>query len=317
MTQASRKVLIADPVHSSLIQSLSEDHEVMVRPGLDVISLRQLIPSVDAIVMRSGIGLGEPEFRLAPQLRFVARAGVGTDNIDLVAARAHGVTVFNVPDASSTSVAELTFGLILAASRNLVLADRQIQVGEWRKGELSGTELFSKTLGIIGYGRIGRKVAGIAQGFGMNVIASVSPETAAWNAVCSRQIATIVATERVLREADIISLHCPLNSSTRDLINAQVLAAMKPGAILINMARGGVVNETALMDALVRGRIAAAATDVLAQEGCMSPLSKLNNFVATPHIGAMTEEAQKNIAHNIYHNLQRAFNGQEISNCVN
>lgn len=315
-SQARARVLVVDPVHHTLLPALAERYEVREHLGPDPATLRVLLAETDAIVLRSGVRLTEAEFDAAKQLRFVARAGVGTDNIDLACARARGIAVFNVPDLSAVSVAELSFALALAVARNVALADRQLRAGLWRKKDLVGSEFAGKTIGIVGLGQIGRQVARIAQGFGMHIVASVRHHDAERVRACTTEGIALMATDQLLTQADIVTLHCPLTPQTRGLIDGRALASMRPGAYLVNMARGGVVDEQALYAALAAGTIAGAATDVFAREGTATPLTTLDNFVATPHIGAMTDEAQRRIAQTLLADLVRAFAGEPIHNRV-
>lgn len=316
MSKKRTRVLIVDPVHTSLIPAMDNLYDVVEFLNPDQHTLQQLLPSVDAIILRSGIKLGVDEFEVASNLRFVARAGVGIDNIDLISASSRGIAVFNVPDISSVSVAEFTFALILAIVRKVTLADRQLRAGEWRKSELSGIELSGKTIGILGFGRIGRCVARIASGFGMQVLVSVEKPSKERAITLAADSIELVPTERLLETADVISLHCPLTPASRSLIDAKALSRVKQGAFLVNMSRGGIVDEAALYDALMWGRLAGAATDVFAHERKASPLTTLDNFIATPHIGAMTEEAQKRIADFLLSNLERGFSGDPIFNRI-
>lgn len=308
------RVLIVDPVHASLIAAMTESYDVVERLGLDQESLRKLLPDMDAIVLRSGVKLGAQEFDVASNLRFVARAGVGVDNVDLASASARGVAVFNAPDLGAASVAEFTFAMILAIARKVPLADRQLRAGQWRKHELAGAELSGKIIGVLGYGSIGRRVAEIAKGFGMRVIASVATPTPERAVALQVDGVELTSTQRLLETADVISLHCPLTAATHKLVDARSLSLVKRGAFLVNMARGGVIDEDALHHALSSGRLAGAAADVLLHEKAASALISLDNFIATPHIGAMTDEAQKRIAAFVLGNLQRGFNGQPMEN---
>jgi D-3-phosphoglycerate dehydrogenase / 2-oxoglutarate reductase len=309
-------VLIVDPVHPLLIDEMKGEFAVHFELSPEPLRFRELLMDADALILRSGVHLGRDEFDAAHRLRFVGRAGVGLDNIDLVCAKEHEIAVFNVPDLSATSVAEHTFALLLAVARKITLADRQMRENLWCKPDLIGTELHGKTIGIIGLGRIGDCVAKIATAFGMRAIASVQRlDEERIQRLVSGDI-VLESTERLICEADVISLNCPLTHDMRNLISAAEFAAMKPTAFVINMARGGVVDEKALYNALVTNRIAGAASDVFAHEKEATPLVQLDNFVATPHIGAMTDDAQRRIAKALLGDLRRGFRGQPIVNRV-
>jgi len=312
----ARNILIVDPVHPVLFEKLSEHYKVTQRITPDSETLKELISQADAIVIRSGVRLTADILNSAPRLRVIARAGAGIDNIDLQTARARRICVFNVPDSSSTSVAEFTFALILAVARKVALADRQIRLGQWRKAELCGLELNGKTIGIVGLGRIGTHVCRIARGFGMRVIASVGKPIKDRISAAAAEGIEMLPNDAVLRNADVVSLHVPLTDETKHLINAEAIDTMKRSAILVNVSRGGVVDERALEVALRNCRIVAAATDVFVREGQPSPLLGLDNLVATPHIGAMTEDAQRRIAEIVQDNLVRALKGEKVVNRV-
>ena len=243
----------------------------------------------------------------AHKLKIVCAHGIGVDHIDVKAASVRGIAVANCPGGSAASVADLTFGLMIAAARNIVQAGQTLKQGNW--GRYHGVELWRKTLGIIGFGRIGRAVAGRAIGFDMTVLACdpFVPE----DSPADKQV-KIVPFEDVIRQADFISLHTPLTDETRHMIGVDQLAAMKPGAYLINTARGGLVDEAALYRALSGGRIAGAALDVFASEPpAKSPLLDLDNLVATPHIGAHTSEAIERVGIMAARNVIACLQGQD------
>ncbi len=260
----------------------------------------------------------------SPRLRIVAQYAVGYDNIDLDCATRHGVYVTNTPGVLTEATAELTWALILAAARRIVEADRFVRSGEWFKTGtgwhpmmLLGVELYGKTLGIIGMGRIGRAVARRAQGFGMRVIyydkKRLPPEEE------SRLNATYTPLERLLEEADVISIHTPLTPETENLINRERLARVKKGAILVNTARGRIVDLDALVEALREGRLAAAGLDVFPQEPLPPdhPITKLDNVVLAPHIGSATWETRTRMADLVAENLIAFYKGQVPPTLVN
>lgn len=249
---------------------------------LDAAALARVAADADGLIL----GLDHCDasvFAAAPRLRAIARYGVGTDSVDLEAARRHGVTVTNTPGANTTAVAELTLALMLALARDVPAAASAARAGEWRRAR--GWELAGKTLGLIGLGQIGRAVAERARGFGMTVVAH-DPYTSAPADVEQLDL------DALWPRADVISLHVGLDPSTHHLIDADVIARCKPTAVIVNTARGGLIDEDALADALLSGTIAGAAADVFEREPPGdSPLLPLPNFIATPHLGATTREA--------------------------
>ncbi len=289
------KVLIAAPIHVRAI-------ELFRKHGFDVVyseypsedELLELIRGVDALVVRSKPVVSRRVIEAADKLRVIGRAGVGLDNIDVDAAKERGIAVFNVPSAPTRSVAELAIGLMIAVLRRIAYADRLLREGRWVKKECMGFELYGRVLGLIGFGRIGREVARIAHhGFGMKVL--YYDVVRAPRDVEEELRASYIELDDLLREADIVSLHVPLLPQTRHLINEDKLRLMKKTAILINTSRGGVVDTNALVKALNEGWIAGAGLDVYEEEPLPPnhPLTKLDNVVLTPHIGASTYEAQE------------------------
>ncbi|WP_406091160.1 NAD(P)-dependent oxidoreductase [Streptomyces sp. NBC_01013] len=289
------KVLVVDPLAPRALEQLRARYDVTVRMQPSEAELVDLMPGMEAIVLRSGVELSAHVINGARQLKVIARAGNGTDNIDLTAARRAGIQVFNIPGVSSGSVAELALGLTYAVTRHIALADRQVRSNIWRKSELAGIELAGRTMGVVGLGSIGARLAALACGVGMKAVGSVDRPTPERKAEFARTGITLMSIGEVLRNADVVALTCPLNDRTHHLITAAELATMKPGAYLVNVSRGGVVNENDLYDALTRGHIAGAAIDVLATEREPSRLSELDNVVLTPHIGAMSVDSQTRI----------------------
>ncbi|AMM54711.1 D-2-hydroxyacid dehydrogenase [Pyrococcus kukulkanii] len=287
------KVLVAAPLHEKAIQILKDAGlEVIYEEYPDEEKLLELVKDVDAIIVRSKPKVTRRVIENAPKLKVIARAGVGLDNIDVEAAKEKGIEVVNAPGASSRSVAELAIGLIFAVARKIAYADRRMREGVWAKKECMGIELEGKTIGIVGFGRIGYQVAKIARALGMNILLyDIYPNEERAKEVGGK----FVDLETLLKESDIVTLHVPLLDSTYHLINEERLKLMKKNAILINAARGAVVDTKALVKALQEGWIAGAGLDVYEEEPLPKdhPLIKLDNVVLTPHIGASTYEAQE------------------------
>ncbi len=310
------RVLIVDPLHRSAIERLRSVCEVTVRLGPSQAELQELVCNAEVLVMRSGVRLTAAVIDAAPALRLVARAGVGVDNIDLAAAERAGVTVFNVPAQSSSSVAEFTFALVLAVTRRIPLASAQVRRNEWRKPELVGDELRDGTIGIVGLGAIGSLLAAHARGFQMRVLASVGSPSDRRRRDLAREGIELVDLDRLLREASVVCVTAPLTEETRGLIAAPELKLMPSGAYLVNVSRGGVVDEGALYAALERGELAGAALDVVAAEGEANRLAELDNVVLTPHIGAMTDQAQRRVGEAVVSSILAGLLGRPIATQV-
>ena len=250
----------------------------------EVTSDMSRLGAAEVLIVRSKTKVDKAMLDAAPKCRYIIRGGVGVDTIDVAYAKEKGVAVDNTPEASSLAVAELAFSLMLALTNHLVRADNSMKEGKWLKKELERTELYGKTLGLVGIGRIGREIAARAKAFGMSVIAYDK-------FVTSSDVATLRSLDEVLANADYISLHTPLTDETRGMINAATLARMKKGAFLINTCRGQVVIEQDIADALKSGQLAGYATDVYYREPPVdSPLLSAPNVLMTPHLGASTEE---------------------------
>lgn len=296
------RVLVTDGLEQQGLQLLGEQAQV--------VESTQLQPC-DALIVRSKTKVTREALRqLGTSLRVIGRAGVGVDNIDLAVAGELGITVVNAPQAATLAVAELTVGLMLALARQLPRADLAMHHGKWEKAELRGSELNGKRLGIVGMGRIGAAVAERAAAFGMHV-SGHDPLLEAQ--VIHQRNAEPAALDQLLAEADYLCMHLPLNESTRGMIGAAELAKMKAGARLISAARGGIVDESALLDALNRGQLAGAALDVFNNEPPGdSKLLRHPNLIATPHIGAQTEEAQTRAAIDIATEVLAALRGDPL-----
>lgn len=284
------RVLICDPIADAGIVMLQEWATVDTRPGLSAAELSQIIGDYDGIIVRSATKVRQSVLEKATRLKVIGRAGSGLDNIDTAVASARGITVVNSPDANTLAVAEHTLALMLALARRLPRADWGLKAGRWEKKAFMGTGLAGKILGIVGFGRIGREVAVRARAFDMKILSNqrrFTPELGLAEGV------TAVDLLDLLRAADFVTLHVPHTPETAGMIGAEQLALMKPTAFLINTARGGLIDEEALLDALENGRLAGAALDVFASEPAIdSKLAQHERVIATPHIAASTVDAQ-------------------------
>lgn len=284
------RILVTEPIADEGLAALRAAAQVDFRTDLDKAGLLAILPEYDALVVRSGTKVTAEVLQAGTKLRVVGRAGTGVDNIDVDAATRRGIVVVNAPASNSVAVAELAVGLIMGLARHIPQAHLSLQSGKWERGKFMGFELRGKTLGLVGLGRIGAEVARRARGLEMHVLAYdpvVSTDRAAQLGV------TLAPLDEVLAQSDFVSLHVPLIDATRNLINAARLAQMKPTAYLINAARGGTVDEAALVDALERRQIAGAAIDVFEKEPPTgSPLLGHPRVITLPHLGASTVEAQ-------------------------
>jgi D-3-phosphoglycerate dehydrogenase len=313
----SAKVLVSDELSPRGLEILRAGGlEVDVQTGLSPDRLRSILPGYDALAVRSATKVTADLLNGTARLKVVGRAGIGVDNVDLGAATKRGVVVMNTPGGSAVTVAEHTFALILSLLRHIPAADASIKGGRWDKKKFQGRELAGKTLGVVGVGHIGGVVVERAQAFGMRVLAYdpfVAPEAA------GRLGVRLVSLDELWAGSDVVSLHVPLTEQTRNLINASVLAKMKRGACLVNAARGGLVDEAALAEALRSGHLGGAALDVFEKEPPPPdhPLLALANFIGTPHLGASTEEAQEAVAVQLAEQLVAFFAEGTIRNAVN
>ncbi len=314
------KVFIADNLSQTAIDSLQnqKDCEVEVDTGLSEDEIVKKIPEFDAMIVRSATTVTPKIIEAGEKLKVIGRAGAGTDNIDKKAASAKGILVVNAPTGNLTSVAELVFGQIFSAFRQLPEAITSTKAGEWKKKELGkiGREIDGKTLGIIGLGKIGQLVAERAHGFNLKVLA-FDPVTTA--EIAESVGAKLVDLDELLKASDVITLHVPLIPQTKDLINEKKFKIMKPDAMLINCARGGVVDEQALEKWLKGNPEALAALDCFLKEPAdpKHPLLKLENFFATPHLGASTVEAQEKVGLQLMDQVARALRGEVVEYVVN
>jgi D-3-phosphoglycerate dehydrogenase len=301
------KILIADGLEETGLEILRAEAQVDIQDSLPAEALLQIIGDYDALVVRGWTKVTEQVFSAGSKLKVVGRAGVGVDNIDLAAANTHGVMVVNSPLATSQAVAEHTLGLMLALARSIPRGDAALKSGQWLKKDLLGVEIRGKVLGVIGMGNIGSTVAQLAAALGMQVLgfdSLVSP------ADIQERGADPVTLGELYSRSDFITIHVPLNQETRNMINGQALGLMKRGVRLVCAARGGVIDETALLGALESGQVAGAALDVFRQEPPgVSALVTHPEVVATPHIGAQTVEAQSRAARDIAQEVLSALKG--------
>ena len=315
---AVHRILIADPIHEKARSLLASrpGFEVAVATGLNETELVERIGDYDGIIVRSKTRVTAAVVSAGHQrLKVIGRAGIGVDNIDVAAATEWGIVVLNTPDANATTTAELALAHLLSLSRHLPQADRSVRAGEWQPAKFVGTELSGKSVGVIGFGTIGRIFARRCLALKMQVLAYdpfVTPE------IIEEAGAEPVTLDALLARADYVSLHCPLTDQTRNLIDTVRLAQMKPGACLINCARGALVDEAALCDALQSDHLAGAALDVYAHEPPKdSPLLALDTVVLTPHLGASTKEAQQAVSVKIAEDMAAFFTTGEAASAVN
>jgi D-3-phosphoglycerate dehydrogenase / 2-oxoglutarate reductase len=295
------RILLASPIHQDAEAALRQRHDVVLRLGAAEDELANAATDRQAIIFRSGVTIG-PGALAAPGLRLLVRAGSGLDNLDLATVRSRGIELRRIAGPGAQAVAELTFAHMLALARQLTIADRSLREGHWVKSEIRGLNLTGKTLGVIGLGSIGTRVAELGMAWGMRAIGSVEHGGGQRQADYAKKgIELMPDSGPVLEQGDFVTIHVPLGPTTRGLIGADEIRRMKPTAFLVNMARGGVVDEAALLEALRDGRLAGAGLDVHVREGegLVSPLAELPNVVLTPHIGAMTLDAQREIGQQV------------------
>jgi D-3-phosphoglycerate dehydrogenase len=304
------KILVADGLNENGQAILRSFANVDDHTGISPEELVQIIKEYDALIVRSRTKVPASVFQAASRLKVVGRAGVGVDNIDLEAAKAHGVTVVNSPTATSLAVAELAFGLMLALAREIPRADAGMKQGDWLKKELAGTELFGKTLGIIGMGRIGAEVGKRAAAFGM-IVLGYDPLIPSEE--ITRRGAQPVSLDDLYARADYISLHMPLTDETRSMVGEKAFGRMKRGVRIVCAARGGIIDEAVLLEALESGQVAGAALDVFASEPPgATDLVKHPKVIAMPHVGAQTVEAQARAAEDIANEVLAVLNGESL-----
>jgi D-3-phosphoglycerate dehydrogenase len=304
------KILLTDGLEENGLEILRKAGEVDNKPGISADDLLKIIDQYDALIVRGRTKVTPAVFDAGKKLKVVGRSGVGVDNIDLASAKEHNVTVVNAPIATSLAVAELAMALMLALAREIPRADATMKQNQWIKKELEGRELSTKTLGVIGFGRIGGAVAVRAAVFGMKILA-YDPFLDK-DGVVSRG-GQAVTFDELLAQSDFITMHIPLTAETRGLINAEALSKMKDGVYIICAARGGVIDEAALLDALNSGKVAGAGLDVFATEPPgESALVCHPRVVCTPHIGGQTVEAQGRAANDISNEVLACLEGKPL-----
>lgn len=311
------RIFVADDVNEDRLAPLiNAGFDVVKETKLSPEDLAKRIADADGVIVRSATTITPELMDLAPRLRVIGRAGVGVDNIDVKAATARGIVVMNAPDGNTITTAEHTIALLVSMARNVAQAHGLLQSGTWDKKRFVGIELHGKTLGVIGLGRIGRHVAKIARGFGMN-ICGYDPFVSEENA---RESGIIVdSLDNVLAQSDFITIHTPVTEETRGIIGKAAFAMMKDGVRVINCARGGLVNEEALLEAIESGKVAGAALDVFEHEPLKAGSPLLNNpkIITTPHLGASTKEAQEGVALIVAEQMRDYLLTGELRNAVN
>ena len=312
-----KRVLVSDPLSSKGLEILERAKGLKydLKPGVSPEELKRIIPEYDGIIIRSETKLKADLIEAGNRLKVIGRAGIGLDNVDLPAATKKGIVVMNTPQENAIAAAEHTMAMIFSVSRKIPQATASMKAGKWEKKKFMGVELYNKTLGLIGIGVIGTIVADRARGLRMKVIG--------YDPYLSKEIAEkkgvdLVSLDDLLRRSDFISIHTPLTDETRNLVDKNAFTKMKKGVILINCARGGIINEKDLYDAVKGGKVAGAALDVFEKEPAVgNPLLELESVISTPHLGAATEEAQENVAIAIAQQVVDFLTLGEARNAVN
>ncbi|MBI4941305.1 MAG: phosphoglycerate dehydrogenase, partial [Actinobacteria bacterium] len=308
-------VLIAEELSPATVEALGPDFEIRSCDGSDRGQLLAAIADVDAILIRSATKVDAEALAAAKKLKVVARAGVGLDNVDVKASTQVGVMVVNAPTSNIVSAAELAIALLFAVARNVPQASAALKDGKWARSKYTGIEVYEKTVGVVGLGRIGVLVAQRLMAFGTKVVA-YDPYVS--SARAGQMGVRLVGLDELLTEADFITVHLPKTPETVGLIGEEQLRRVKPTAVLVNAARGGIVDEAALFAALKEGRLAGAGLDVYAKEPCTdSPLFELDNVVALPHLGASTDEAQEKAGIAVAKSVRLALSGELVPDAVN
>ncbi len=309
------KILVSDPISDQGIEILKKEFDVDIATGLPPAELIKRIGNYEALIVRSETQVTKDVINAGNKLKIIGRAGVGVDNIDVNTATERGIIVVNAPEGNTISAAEHTIAMMMAMSRNIPQANASLKSKKWDRKKFMGVEVRGKVLGVVGLGRIGAEVAKRAQGMEMNVLAYdpfISQERAAELGV---ELTTV---EDIVRRADYITVHTPLTKETKDLIGGKEFAIAKKGVRLINCARGGIINEEALAQAVKSGIVSGAAIDVFVKEPPFdSPLLELDRVIMTPHLGASTEEAQINVAVSVAEQIVNALKGLPVKNAIN
>jgi D-3-phosphoglycerate dehydrogenase len=304
------KILLTDGLEENGKVILRSKAEVVDQAGISAEDLLNVVGEYDALIVRGRTKVNAAVLEAGKKLKVVGRAGVGVDNIDLAAAKAHGVTAVNSPLATTVAVAELTLSLMLSAVREIPRADASMKAGKWLKKEFEGRELFGKTLGVIGFGRIGSAVAARAKAFEMKILA-YDPLIPAEE--IARRGGEPVSFDDLLAQSDVITMHMPLTPDSRNLLNAEAFSKMKEGVFIVCAARGGVIDEQALLEALNNGKVAGAALDVYSTEPPgQTELVAHPRVIDTPHVGAQTVEAQARAANDIAEEVLNALEGKPL-----
>ena len=309
-------VLIAEQLSPATVEALGPDFDIVNVDGTDRAALLAALPEAHAVLIRSATQIDAEALAAAPQLKVVARAGVGLDNVDIKAATEAGVMVVNAPTSNIISAAELTIGHILSLARHIPAAHASLSQGEWKRSKYTGVELYEKTVGIIGLGRIGALIAARLQAFGVDIVAYDPYVTASRAQQLGVRLVTL---DELLATSDFVTIHMPKTPETTGMIGAAQLKAMKPTAFVINVARGGLIDETALAEALTAGEIAGAGLDVFVTEppAADSPLLTAPNLILTPHLGASTDEAQEKAGVAVARSVRLALEGDLVPDAVN
>ncbi|MDD2554321.1 MAG: phosphoglycerate dehydrogenase [Desulfotomaculaceae bacterium] len=311
------KVLVMDNVEEEGLQALRREPDIQVDIGSKMTEdeLVEIIGDYDGMIVRSATKVTARVLEHATKMKVIGRAGVGVDNIDVAAATARGILVVNAPGGNTIAVAELTMAMMQSLARNIPQANASLRTGKWDKKAYKGVELRDKVLGIIGLGRIGSAVAKRAQGMEMQIVAYdpyITEEKAEMHGV------ELIPLEELYKTADFITVHLPLTKESKNMLGKEAFAMMKPGVRIVNCARGGVIDEAALYEAMTSGIVAGAALDVFEKEpNTETPLFELNNFIATPHLGASTQEAQLCVAVDVAEEVVAALRGDFVKNAVN
>ncbi|MET1051576.1 MAG: phosphoglycerate dehydrogenase [Mycetocola sp.] len=308
-------VLIAEELSPATVDALGPDFDIRQVDGTDRPALLAALADAHAILVRSATTVDSEALAAAPQLKVIARAGVGLDNVDIKAATTAGVMVVNAPTSNIISAAELTVGHILSLARHIPQAHNALAQGQWKRSKYTGTELYEKTIGIIGLGRIGALITARLQAFGTNIIAYDPYVTSARAQQLGVQLVTL---DELLASADFISIHMPKTPETTGMISTDQFALMKPSAYIVNVARGGLIDEDALHEALTSGTIAGAGLDVFVSEPPTDEkLLSLPNIIVTPHLGASTDEAQEKAGVSVARSVRLALGGELVPDAVN